>query len=167
MESQLTVWLHLLAFAVYAGATAFVLVVAASAGRTADPEARGRLMAATLRIYDPLSLAALGVAIMTGAFQLTAYKDALRGAFFERLGAALGWKLLLTFILINLAAYIAFGLGHRLVRTIDAGEALEAARLDAMTRRLAISTALALALVGMIVWVALRMATPLLPAPVG
>ena len=47
----------------------------------AEPDAaRARpLAAAMLRIYDPLSIAALGVAIMTGAFSLTAYKAALRG----------------------------------------------------------------------------------------
>ena len=97
---------------------------------------RAQLAAAMLRVYDPLSIAALGVAIMTGAFSLTAYKAALRGAFFERLGGPLAWKLFFTFILINLGAYIAFGIGHRIVRAVDAGEPPDAAQLDAFLRRL-------------------------------
>jgi len=158
LESQLNLWAHLLSFAVYTGATATILAIAFPAlAREDDPQRRAQLAAAFLRVYDPLSIAALGISIMTGAFSLTAYKAALRGAFFERLGGPLAWKLFFTFILINLAAYIAFGIGHRVVRAVDAGEPPTAAQLDAFLRRLRASLMLALALVGIIVWVALRL----------
>jgi hypothetical protein len=99
----------------------------------------------------------LGVAIMTGAFSLTAYKALLRAAFFERMGGPLAWKLLFTFILINVATYVAFGIGHRVVRAVDFGEPPDAAQLASFMRRLRASCLLALALVAIIVWVAVRM----------
>lgn len=158
MESQINMWAHLLAFAVYTGATVALIAIAIPAITTEeDPVRRAQLAAAVLRVYDPLSIAALGVSIMTGAFSLTAYKAALRGAFFDRVGGPLAWKLFFTFVLVNLAAYVAFGIGHRLVRAVDGGEPPDAARLAAALRRLRMSSLLALALVAVIVWVALRL----------
>src|SRR5262245_66016070 len=124
-------------------------------GREEDPERRVRMAAALLRIYDPLSIGALGVSIMSGAFSLTSYKAALRAAFFERLGGLLAWKLFLTFLLVNLAAYIAFGIGHRVVRAVDGGEPPDAEQLAAFLRRLRASGLLALLLVAAITWVAM------------
>lgn len=158
MESEIILWAHLLGFAVYTGLTvalfAIGLPLIAAEG---DDMRRARLAASVLRVYDPLSLAALGVAIMTGAFSLTAYKAVLRAAFFERMGGPLAWKLFFTFILINVATYIAFGIGHRIVRAVDFGEPPDAAQLGSFLRRLRVSCVLALALVAIIVWVALRM----------
>jgi hypothetical protein len=99
---------------------------------------------------------------MTGAFSLTAYKAALRGAFFERLGGPLAWKLFFTFILVNLAAYVAFGIGHRVVSAVGRGEPPDAAQLASFLRRLRTSSVLALVLVAVIVWVALRMGAAVL-----
>lgn len=156
MESQINLWAHLVAFAVYTGATVALIVLGIPAiVSESDPVRRARLAAAVLRVYDPLSIAALGVSIMTGAFSLTAYKAALRGAFFERLGGPLAWKLFFTFLLVNLAAYIAFGIGHRVVRAVDGGEPPDAAQLAAFLRRLRVSSLLALTLTAVIVWVAL------------
>jgi hypothetical protein len=158
LESQLNLWAHLLAFAVYTGATAALIAVGLPViSAEDDPDRRARLAAGMLRVYDPLSIAALGVAIMTGAFSLTGYKAALRGVFFERMGEPLAWKLFLTFVLVNLAAYIAFGIGHRVVRAVDGGQPPDAAQLAAFLRRLRVSSILALALVAAIVWVALRL----------
>jgi len=158
VESQLNLWAHLLAFAVYTGATAALLVSGLPLLRSEeDPLRRARLAAGLLRVYDPLSIAALGVAIMTGAFSLTAYKAILRAGFFERMGEPLAWKLLLTFLLVNLAAYVAFGIGHRVVRAVDGGEPPDAAKLAAFLQRLRVSLILALGLVAAIVWVALRL----------
>jgi len=164
VESQLDLWLHLLAFAVYTGATAALLALLPSGRRDADPHQHARFAAAILRMYDPLSIGALGVLIMTGAFCLTPYKDALRGAFFARLGTVMAWKLGLTFVLVNLAAYIAFGLGHRLVRAVDADEPVDPAWSAAVIRKLRIATVAALLLVAAIVWIAMRI-TPALAAP--
>ncbi len=158
MEAQINVWVHLLAFAVYTGATVSLIAIGIPVITTEeDPIRRARLAAAVLRVYDPLSIGALGVSIMTGAFSLTAYKAALRGAFFDRLGGPLAWKLFLTFVLVNLAAYVAFGIGHRVVRAVDGGTPPDAARLAALLRRLRASSLLALVLVAVIVWVSLRL----------
>jgi hypothetical protein len=166
VESQINVWLHMLAFAVYTGTTVALVAIGIPVVRGEEDDLRrARLAAAMLRIYDPLSIAALGVAIMTGAFSLTAYKAALRGAFFERLGGPLAWKLFFTFILVNLAAYVAFGIGHRVVSAVGRGEPPDAAQLASFLRRLRTSSVLALVLVAVIVWVALRMgAAALAPA---
>jgi uncharacterized membrane protein len=167
VESHINLWLHMLAFAVYTGSTVALLAIALPVvSSEEDPLRRARLAAAILRVYDPLSLAALGVAIMTGAFSLTAYKAALRGAFFERVGGPLAWKLFFTFILVNLAAYIAFGIGHRVVSAVGRGEPPDAAQLASFLGRLRTSCVLALALVAAIVWAALRMGGAVLaPAP--
>jgi hypothetical protein len=120
-----------------------------------------------MRIYDPLTIAALGILVMTGAFNLTAYKAALRELFFSRLGAVLAWKLVLSFFLINLAAYIAFGLGHRIVRGVEDGS-LDAPRFDRMLGRLRWSLIAALALAAATTWVALALSPlPLLAPPGG
>jgi hypothetical protein len=156
LEAELNLWAHLLAFAVYTGATVALVAIGIPAILTEEePARRARLAAAILRVYDPLSIGALGVSIMTGAFSLTAYKAVLRGAFFERLGAPLAWKLFFTFLLVNLAAYIAFGIGHRVVRAVDAGAPPDAAQLAAFLRRLRASSLVALVLIGVIVWVAM------------
>lgn len=158
MESDINLWAHLIGFAVYTGlTTALVAIGLPLITAEEDPVRRARLAASVLRVYDPLSLAALGVAIMTGAFGLTAYKAALRGAFFERMGGPLASKLFFTFILIMVATYMALGVGHRIVRATDAGEPPDAAQLDSFIRRLRVSSFLALALVAVIVWVALRL----------
>lgn len=158
MDSEINLWAHLLGFAVYTGLTVALLAIGIPLIMAeAEHDRRARVAASVLRVYDPLSLAALGVAIMTGAFSLTAYKAALRASFFERMGSALAWKLFFTFILINVATYIAFGIGHRIVRSVDFGEPPDAAQLSSFLRRLRISCVLALALIAMIVWVALRM----------
>src|SRR5215470_4984760 len=66
LEAQINLWAHLIAFAIYTGATvALVAVVLPVIAREQDPERRVRLAAGVLRIYDPLSIAALGVLIMT------------------------------------------------------------------------------------------------------
>jgi uncharacterized membrane protein len=153
--------LHLLAFATYAGATMAVLLISLPMARKEeDVERRRQLIVATMRIYDPLTIAALGVLVMTGAFNLTAYKAALQGLFFDRLGALLAWKLLFSFLLIILAAYIAFGIGHRVVRRSDAGDPGDAAWLDSMIARLRGSAIMAVVLVSIIAWLALRMTHP-------
>jgi uncharacterized membrane protein len=165
---NVNLWLHLLGFAVYTGATVALLACCLPALATEpDPARRARWLAAVMRVYDPLSIAALGVIIMTGAFNLTAYKSALRGNFFAAIGWPLAWKLLLTFLLVNVAAYIAFGLGHRLVRTLDFGEDVSAERLAALQSRLRGSAIVALVLVAGIVWIAIGMTPALLPAVAG
>lgn len=161
MSPSVNLWLHLLSFAAYAGATMAVLLICLPMARAEDDvDRRRQLIVATMRIYDPLTIAALGVLVMTGAFNLTAYKAVLQGLFFDRLGTLLAWKLLFSFLLIILAAYIAFGIGHRIVRRSDGDDPGDAAWLDSMLTRLRSSAILALLLIAIIVWLALRMTHP-------
>jgi hypothetical protein len=156
VEARLTLWLHLLSTAAYFVATAAVVLVAVPrARRAADERQRLRAIAAAMRLYDPFSIAVLGVMVMTGAFQLTAYKAALRERFFEFVGVTLAWKLFFAFLLVNLGAYVAFGVGNRLVVRAHDPESAPAGWVDGMLRRLLISSILVLLLVAIIVWISL------------
>src|SRR5256712_10343083 len=111
-----TRWIHLLAVAVYLGATLAVALVFLPAMETVeDPALQRRLLARGLRPYNVLSVGALGVLVISGASGLTDMK-AMLGREFGRLLWPLVGKLSLTFVLINVAAYFSFGLAHRLVR---------------------------------------------------
>ena len=159
VEARLNLWLHLLAFATYTGATVVVAFASVPAARReVEPARRLRLLADALRIYDPLSIAALGVIVMTGAFRLTAYKAALRAVFFDRLGAVLAWKLFFSFLLIMVGTYAAFGIGHRLVSMNARQEIVDRRVLAGMETRLQWALSIALALIAVIVWIALAVA---------
>ena len=165
ISGNLNLWFHLASFGAYAVATAIVAFVSLPRARArSDASARLKSIAAAMQIYDPLSIALLGVNLMTGAFAVTNYKAALGPAFFSRMGAPLAWKLLFAFLLINLAAYIAFGIGHRLVSRVQWDEPLDAAWVNGMLKRLQASTLLALILLAIIVWIALGMTQPGPPA---
>lgn len=130
-------WVHLLATGLYLGATAgLALYTVPQARRTADGAARRSALARALRIYDPLAIALLGVMVMTGAWSITGYKQALGTSYFANFGAHLVWKLGLAFLVVMSGTYIAFGLGHRLVRQDEWGEAVDEARLGSMLTRL-------------------------------
>ena len=151
-------WLHVLGLAAYAGTTLALLLMVLPAAR-AVPEAGARraFLARALRVYDPLAIAALGVIVMSGAFNLTAYKDALRGEFFARLGWLLVYKLALAFLVIMVGTYITFGLGHRIVRDEMAGEPADDGWLTSMSRRLSYACVLALVLTALTTWLGLAL----------
>jgi len=130
--------LHLLATGLYLGTTAgLALFTVPRARRTADGAARRTALARCLRIYDPLAIALLGVMVMTGAWSITEYKQALGTTYFADFGSHLVWKLGLAFLVVMSGTYIAFGLGHRLVRQDEWGEAVDEAKLRSMTSRIA------------------------------
>jgi len=140
-------WLHVLSLAAYFGATlAMVLFVLPAARAETDPTARRRLLVAVLRRYDPFVITVLAVLIMTGAFRLTSYKAALQGLFFSELGTVLAWKLGLTFVMMMVAVYSVFGLGHRLVRSADWQEPVDPKKEAGIRRRLSQALTLALLL---------------------
>jgi hypothetical protein len=149
-------WLHLLALIAYGGATLGLLIVVLPAANAQGAPLRHSFLAHALRFYDPLAIATLGVVVMTGAFNLTRYKDALRGRFFAELGWLLAWKLGFAFLVIMVGTYIAFGLGHRIVRAEMAGDPYEPEQLDAMARRLAYACILNLILLSITTWVGLE-----------
>ena len=154
-------WLHVLALVAYGGATLAVLVMALpAANAVADPAVRRAFLARVLLVYDPLAIAALGVLVMSGAINLTAYKDALRGEFFAQVGWLLVWKLGLAFLVVMIGTYITFGLGHRIVRNEMAGEPVDAAWLASMSRRLRTACVLVLVLLAATTWLGLELGHP-------
>lgn len=154
-------WLHVLGLAAYGGATlALVLMVLPAANAVAEPTARRAFLARVLRAYDPLAIAALGVVVMTGAFNLTTYKEAFRGEFFARVGWLLFWKLVLAFLVVMAGTYITFGLGHRIVRSEIFADPADAAWLDSMSRRLAAACVVSLLLLGVTAGLGLALGHP-------
>jgi uncharacterized membrane protein len=157
----LGLWLHVLGLVAYAGATLALLVMVLPAVATlADPAARRTVLARALRVYDPLAIAALGVIVMTGASNLTTYKEALRGEFFARIGWLLVYKLILAFCVIMVGTYITFGLGHRIVRSEMSGEPADPAWLASMSRRLMYACIVVLGLVTLTTWLGLELGHP-------
>src|SRR6267378_7739654 len=100
---SLTRWVHLLAVAVYLGATlAVALVFLPAMEAVEDPALQRRLLARGLRPYNVLSIGALGVLVISGASSLTDMK-ARFGPQYARFLWPLVGKLGLTFLLINVA----------------------------------------------------------------
>ncbi len=158
MIDLLNLWLHLLGLAVYFGSgITMVAIFFPLASQILLPQEQHRFLAQGLRIYNPLSMGALGVVLMTGAFNLTSYKAILGPHFFSRVGLVLGLKLLLVFLVINVSAFVSVGLGHRLVRMHLGGETMEPERLTRTFKRMRTFTIVALVLTGIIVFVSLNM----------
>jgi uncharacterized membrane protein len=150
--------LHLAALATYFASTLYViLVVRPSAAAIQDPSAQRRFLAREFRLQNPISIGALGVLLMTGAFQLTEVKARLGPSFFATLGRGLMIKLTLAFVLINVATYVAFGLAHRLVRAHQGNLPVNASQQASMLRRLAVASWLALLLVLATTWVSVEL----------
>jgi uncharacterized membrane protein len=158
MSDPLLLWAHLVGLAVYFGSgVMLVVVLLPMAGQLPAAQDQQRFLARALKLYNPLSIGALGVALMTGAFNLTSYKAMLGRRFFDLLGGVLGLKLFLVFLLINVSAAVSLGMGHRIVRTELRGEAIAPERLTGLVKRMQIFTVVALALTAWIVWVSLNL----------
>jgi len=139
--------LHLLALTVYLGSvTGLWVIVLPSLSTIKDREDRVHLLVRALKIYNPIQIASLGVLVLSGALQLTHLKAAYRELLMRELGARLGWKLALSFVLIILSTYQSMGVAHRFVRRYEGGESLSQQDLQSVTRRLQISSLCLLAL---------------------
>lgn len=154
---DLTRWVHLLGLATYLGSTlGLVLMVLPAAGQIVDPALQRRILAKALRPYNVLSIGALGVLLMTGASSLTDLKGTMR-ADFGRLIWPLAWKLALSFLLINVATYLSFGLAHRLVRAELGQLPVEPEQQASILKRMRGTAWVAVALAGYTTWVGLRL----------
>jgi hypothetical protein len=158
---RLIVFAHLVSVAVYLGATVFLTLLVEFVGRRSpDAVGRRRRFAVIFRVYNPLTIGALGVVVMTGAWSLTPYKEALGGGYFAAVGAPLVTKLTLAFLLIIMATYVSFGLCHRVVRADQGGLPVTDAALRSILSRLraALWATLVIALVTL--WVATGLRSP-------
>ena len=162
-SDRIGLWLHLLGLATYFGSTLYLVLMALPAARRIEnAPARQSFLAAHFKVYNPLTIGALGVQVMTGAFNLTSYKAVLRAEFYDKIGYLLVWKLALVFILIMVATYVSFGIGLRIVRHEEWHEQLGEEKLNSMLRRLSAPLWLNLALTGAITWIAMLMSHPAL-----
>ena len=154
---DLTRWVHLLGLATYLGSTlGLVLMVLPAAQAIVDPALQRRVLAKALRPYNVLSVGALGVLLMTGASSLTDLKATMH-ADFGRLLWPLVWKLGLSFLLINVATYLSFGLAHRLVRAELGQLPVEPVQQAGILRRMRGTAWVAVGLAAYTPWVGLRL----------
>lgn len=152
----LNLWLHVVGFALYLGSTVTILLGFLPMLRAiVDPAEKRRLFSRVMRVYNPLSLAAIGVALMTGAFNLTDYKAALGSSFYGEIGTVLLWKLLFVFLLILLATGLSFGIAHRTVREELLEEPVDGKELEARLRRLTPMLWMATVLACIVIWLGL------------
>jgi hypothetical protein len=129
-------WFHLIATGLFLGTTAgLALFTVPSVQRIADATQRRHSLARTLRVYDPLAIALLGVMVMTGAWSVTGYKETL-GAAYVDFASHLAWKLLFAFLVVMSGTWVTFGIGHRVVRSLDFGDPTDEKLLASQTARL-------------------------------
>jgi len=153
----LTRLLHLVALAAYLGSTlAVALVLLPAAEAVQDPAVQRKVLARGLRPYNVLSIGALGVLVISGASGLTDLK-AMLGANFMRLMWPLLGKLTLTFVLINVATYLSFGLAHRLVRAELGQLPVEPEKQAGMIRRMKMAAWLGVFFAVWTTWSGLRL----------
>lgn len=152
---------HLLGVAVYFGATVFLAIAIETVGQKA-PDAfrrRGRF-AELFRIYDPLSIGALGVIVVTGAMLVTGYKEGLGDGYFIHLGRPLAFKLSFAFVLIIMATWVSFGICHRVVNADLGALPVTNAELDNLIKRLRVALWLTMATGVATLWAALGVHAP-------
>jgi hypothetical protein len=155
---MLTSWLHLLALVAYVGAIAgLAIIVLPSLSAIGTHEARLKLLARSLKFYNPLQSGALGLLVLSGAIQVTDLKAAYRGSFAKEFGAILGLKLLLAFILILLSTYQSMGVALRFVRRYEGGESITPEELQTVTGRLRSSTIPLLFLAAATIWTGMQL----------
>lgn len=151
-------WLHLIALVVYLGAVlGFWLMLLPSISILHRHEERLQALTRGLKFYNPLQVGALGILLFSGAFELTALKAAYRENFVQEIGFNLGIKLLFAFVLVIFSVYQALGIGHRLVRRYEGGEAISAEQLAAIVRRLKSANWCILGFAAVTLWLGLRM----------
>ena len=152
-----THWIHVLALAVYLGSTlAVALVFLPAAEAVEDAALQRRILARGLRMYNVLSVGALGVLVISGASAVTDLKASL-GPEFGRLVWRLAAKLALTFVLINVATYFSFGLAHRLVRAELGQLPVEPEKQAGMIRRMRTAAWLGVGIAAWTAWVGMRL----------
>ncbi len=108
-----------MAVAVYLGGTILLGAVVIPVLRRCDMDAAGRqLLVGVIRVFHPLSLAALGVMVLTGALALTSRKEMLGPTYMAHLFDILALKLFLVFVLLMVSSYQFFAIGLKLLRSL-------------------------------------------------
>ncbi len=155
---MLSFWLHLIAMMVFLGGLAglWIILFPGLSAAKSDPD-RVRLLAHSLKIYDPLQIGALGVLVLSGASRLTDLKSAYRELFIKEIGLTLELKLICSFILIILSTYQTMGLAHRFVRRWESGEVVSTQEFKSIVRRLKISAVPILVVALLTLWLGIKL----------
>jgi uncharacterized membrane protein len=115
--TQILIWIHVLAWAAYFGAQfAVIYMLIPAAARASDEGHRRASLIAGFKFYNPFTLAALLVIVITGAMRLTDLKAEMKFDYFAKIGGPLALKLGLAFVIIFLQTYICLGLSFRIGR---------------------------------------------------
>lgn len=134
---MVTASLHILALSLYLGFVAALWIIMLPTATSVDPPEEGTaFLVRSLRIYNPVQIAALGVLVLTGASQITDLKDLYRESYAAELGGILEMKLLVSFVIIMLGTYQCLGVGHRFVRLYEADENNAIGRMPSVARKL-------------------------------
>ncbi|MEK7782795.1 MAG: hypothetical protein AAB279_02600, partial [Candidatus Binatota bacterium] len=146
-------WLHLASLAVYLGSLVGLRVMILPALSVVKNHAEQvKLLARSLRLYNPLQVGSLGLLVLSGALQLTDLKAAYRELFLKELGVILGLKLMFSFVLIVVSTFQSMGVAHRFVRRYEGGEPFSPQELHSVTQRLGTSTLVILLLAIITLW---------------
>ena len=151
-------WLHLTSLAVYLGSLVGLRVMVLPALSVVKNHAEQvRLLARSLRLYNPLQVGSLGLLVLSGALQLTDLKAAYRELFLKELGVILGLKLMFSFVLIVVSTFQSMGVAHRFVRRYEGGEPFSPQELQHVTQRLRTSTIVILLLAIITLWLGVQL----------
>lgn len=149
---------HLLGVAVFVGASVLLaLLIPAIGSGSATPVERRARYASVMRVYSPLTVLALGVVVMTGAWSLTPYKQALGPEYFAAVGSQLAGKLSIAFFVVMFGVYVCMGIGLRLVRASDGAAPVTEPSLKRQVMRMQITIWLTLALTAWAMWIAMSL----------
>ncbi len=154
---MVTVWLHLLALSVFLGALIGLwILVLSPLSAINHHEDQVAFLTGSLKVYNPLQIGALGLMILTGAFKITELKEIYGVQFARELGATLGLKLALAFVIILLSTYQSMGLAHRFVKRAEQPEPITNQDLGSTVQRLRGSMIIILILTLLTVLVGIR-----------
>lgn len=161
--AEILIWIHILAWAAYFGAQFAVIYMLIPAAASASDEAHRRAsLIAGFRFYNPFTLAALLIIVITGAMRLTDLKAEMKFDYFARIGAPLALKLGLAFVIIFLQTYICLGLAFRIGRQEEIaahgdGEPFSVEQVNSILARIRAMTWVTIVLTAITVLVSLTM----------
>jgi uncharacterized membrane protein len=151
-------WLHLIALIAYVGAIIGLGVMLLPALSSLEKhQDRVHFLARGLKFYNPLQVGALGLVLISGAFELTHLKAIYREMFLKQMGYNLGIKLTFAFLLVFFSVYQAMGIGHRFVKRHELGQSVTPNELNSVVRRLKGANWFILILAIITIWLGLRL----------
>jgi uncharacterized membrane protein len=161
--AEILIWIHVLAWAAYFGAQfAVIYMLIPAAARAPDEVHRRASLIAGFRFYNPFTLAALLVIVITGAMRLTDLKAEMKFDYFAKIGGPLALKLGLAFVIIFLQTYICLGLAFRIGRQEEIaahgdGEPFTVAQVNSILARIRAMAWVTIVLTAITVLVSLKM----------